>query len=339
MVGIYGGKVMSNFTRNPQPAHFSRVVILVLVQFLLCASTIAQERVPAEPSSQPAGSNEITVTFTVTDKKNQPASGLSQNNFSITDGKVSPALTSFTNQESPTSIAIVFDRSSSARNVALTLQSLANFVQLSHSSNEYFVIGFNDDSYLLLDGSRDVKTTVAALNKILSMPLKAHTSLFDACYLGLEKLKHGTYSKRMMLLVSDGDDTYSRARQDDVRDLLQETNIIVYALYSGPFPSTPSVNQVSITPPGLKVLEKLAALSGGLAFYPTKPTEVLENMEQVAAELRSQYTISFRPTKVLTGGQCLSFKIKVAGSTNEAPQLKSLKVRSREKYCLAVDNH
>ena len=96
--------------------------------------------------------------------------------------------------------------------------ALSKFIQTSHNTDEYFLIGFNSRAQLLLDKTRDGN---AVLDKLTFVQTKEQTALYDACYLGVEKVQRGAHPKRALLLISDGQDNNSRYTFNELRRLLE----------------------------------------------------------------------------------------------------------------------
>jgi len=279
--------------------------------------------------------DEVRVAVTVVDQMGRPVSELSQAAFSVFDGKKPQPITFFSNQDSPASVAIVFDTSESTSdgrgrigpNSLRAIQPLTDFVRQSDSRNEYFIVGFNENASVLLNGVSDTEKAVAALGNIRTTPFKGNSSFFDVCYSALKELNARRHSKKILIVVSDGEDSYSRAETDDVKRVLLEDNVVVYAFYSGTFPIKTGPDGKN--PQGPKNLEKLSELSGGQVFYPKAEAEFHKGAAQMTAELHAQYVLGFTPSKSVTRGKCYEFKINLVKTTNEL-----LRLRSRDGYCL-----
>src|SRR5690349_21310882 len=171
----------------------------------------------------------ITLTVTVTDTYGRYVSGLSKNAFAVFDNKQQQDITFFSDDDSPVSVGVIFDVSGSMSGdkVKRAHDALAKFIQTSHDSDEYFLIAFNSRAQLLLDRTRDGDSV---LNKLTFVETKNQTALYDACYLGVEKVQRGTHPKRALLLISDGQDNDSRYTFNEVRKLLKESDVTLYAI-------------------------------------------------------------------------------------------------------------
>src|SRR5687768_14208565 len=134
----------------------------------------------------------ITLTVTVTDTYGRYVSGLSKSAFAVFDNKQQQEITFFSDDDSPVSVGVIFDVSGSMSGdkVRRARDALAKFIQTSHDSDEYFLIAFNSRAQLLLDKTRDGNSV---LDKLTFVNTRNNTALYDACYLGVEKVQRGAH--------------------------------------------------------------------------------------------------------------------------------------------------
>jgi Ca-activated chloride channel homolog len=264
----------------------------------------------------------ITLTVTVTDTYGRFVTGLGKNAFTILDEKVPQEITFFSDEDAPVSLGVIFDVSGSMSGDKITRarEALQRFIDTSHTRDEYFLIGFNNRAQLLLDRTRD---SDALLNKLTFVQTKGQTALYDACYLGVERVTRGAHQKRAILLISDGQDNSSRYTFSELRRLLKETDVIIYAVGI-----VDSHSDSTLDYAGRSILEELAGVSGGKAFFPSTSAEMNDTFERIALELRTQYSIGYRPTNFANDGKWHKLKIKV-----QPPRgFPRLFVRGREGY-------
>src|SRR6185436_5150313 len=171
----------------------------------------------------------ITLTVTVTDTYGRYVSGLSKGAFAVFDNKQQQEITFFSDDDAPVSVGVIFDVSGSMSGdkVKRAREALSKFIQTSHDSDEYFLIGFNTKAQLLLDKTRDGN---ALLDKLTYVETKGQTALYDAVYLGVEKVQRGAHPKRALLVISDGQDNNSRYTFDNLRRVLKESDVTVYGI-------------------------------------------------------------------------------------------------------------
>jgi Ca-activated chloride channel family protein len=265
----------------------------------------------------------ITLTVTVTDNYGRYVSGLDQKAFSILDEKVPQEITFFSDDDAPVSVGVIFDVSGSmsGEKIRRAREALSRFIGTSHDSDEYFLIGFNSRAQLLLDKTRDGD---AVLNKLTFVQPKSQTALYDACYLGVEKVTRGAHPKRALLLISDGQDNSSRYTFTELKRLLKESDVVVYSI--GILDGSDAGSSLGME--GQGILDELSSVSGGKAFFPNTPAEMDEIFERIALELRHQYSIGYRPANFSNDGKWHRIKVKITPPRG----LPKLFVRSKEGY-------
>lgn len=338
-----------NFQRHLRAVGIALVSCLAIAFALLLApQTIsAQEQKPdqksAAPKSKPTpptqqgkeagevevvNSDLINLTVTVTDNYGRYVSGLDKKAFKIFDDKEEQEITYFSDDDAPVSVGVIFDISGSMSGdkIRKAREALSHFIQTSHDNDEYFLIAFNSRAQLLLDKTRDGD---AVLNKLTFIETKSNTALYDACYLGVQKVIRGSHPKRALLLISDGQDNDSRYTFSEVRRLLKESDVVLYSIgiMGGNDPGS------ALGMEGQAILDELSSVSGGKAFFPNTSAEMDELFERIALELRHQYSIGYKPKNFTNDGKWHKLKVKVTPPRG----LPHLFVRSRDGY-FAVTN-
>ena len=265
----------------------------------------------------------ITLTVTVTDTYGRYVSGLDKSSFTVFDDKEQQEIAFFSDEDAPVSVGIIFDVSGSmgGDKIRHAREALSRFIDTSHDMDEYFLIGFNTRAQLLLDKTRNGN---AVIDKLTFVQPRQNTALYDACYLGVEKVARGTHAKRALLLISDGQDNESRYTFSDLRRLLKETDVVLYSIgIVSPNDATSNVGMQ-----GQGILDELSAVSGGKAFFPSTDAEMNEIFERIALELRHQYSIGYKPANFVNDGRWHRIKVKV-----QPPRgLPRLFVRNKEGY-------
>jgi len=293
---------------------------------------------PAATAPRPTGNDEeiivntdlINLTVTVTDQYGRYVSGLEKKAFSIFDGKEQQEITHFSDDDAPVSVGVIFDVSGSMSGdkIRRAREALSRFIDTSHDSDEYFLIAFNSRAQLVLDKTRDGK---AVLDKLTYVETRSNTALYDATYLGVEKVQRGAHQKRALLVISDGQDNDSRYTFSEVRRLLKESDVVLYSIgiLGGSDPGS------SLGLEGQAILDELSSVSGGKAFFPNSAPEMDEIFEKIALELRHQYSIGYRPNNFTNDGKWHKIKVKVSPPRG----LPKLFVRSREGYYAVTNPH
>jgi VWFA-related protein len=235
--------------------------------------------------------NEVNLIFTVTDKKGRFITGLKRENFGLLDDQRPPeAVLNFTQQTNlPLRVGIMLDTSSSIRQrFQFEQDSAIEFLlQVLHLNDKAFVEGFD----ISTDIAQSFTNNVDLLNQgIRKLRPGGGTALYDALYKTCRdqmlSLPEPGSVRRALILVSDGDDNYSRAQESDAIKMCQRANTIVYTISTNVSPSRDK---------GDDVLKDISDATGGRAFYPTRIEDVALGFRSIEQELRSQYSLVYRP--------------------------------------------
>ena len=264
----------------------------------------------------------VTLSVTVTDPYSRLVTGLDRQHFEVFEDKVKQNIVFFKDEDVPVSVGIIFDVSGSMKGkLDRAREALKAFVQTSHDQDDFFLIGFNQRANLVaefMDGE-------SLINKLMLIDPKGQTALYDASYLGLEKVKQGRHQKRAILLISDGQDNASRYTYGELRKQLKEANVQIYSI--GIVEMGGGAGG-SLDLQGQVILEEVSQTTGGKAFFPRSAAELEDATTRIALELRHQYSIGYEPTNEKRDGKWRKISIKV----NPPRGLPRLNVRSKEGY-------
>ena len=293
---------------------------------LMTTAGFAQQPTPTPDESEgpvKIKTDLVTLTLTVTDLYGRYVSGLNKNAFTIVDNNQQQDITFFSDSDAPVSVGILFDVSGSmgGDKIQKARKALSRFIMTSHPSDEYFLIAFNSRAQLLLDRTRDGD---AVLRKLTLVEPKSNTALYDAVYLGVERVTRGAHNKRALLIISDGQDNASRYNFGEVRRLMKESDVVAYAV--GIESASDMGNGLGMQ--GQAFLDEIASVSGGKSFYPQTDVEMDEIFERIALELRHQYSVGYTPKDFKADGKWRKVKVKVKPPRG----LPRLTVRGREGY-------
>ena len=305
--------------------------VLAFALLLFSSGVFAQDPTPTvtpEPEDRPGKTvtirtDLVTLTLTVTDLYGRYVSGLTKKAFTVLDNNQEQDITFFSDSDAPVSLGILFDVSGSmsGEKINKARKALERFVATSHPSDEYFLIAFNNRAQLLMDRTRDGD---AVLRKLTLVEPKRNTALYDAVYLGVDRVSRGAHQKRALLIISDGQDNASRYNFSEVRRIMKESDIVTYAV--GIMDGHDIGNPLGMQ--GQAFLDELTSVSGGKSFYPTTDVELDEIFERIALELRHQYSVGYTPKDFQPDGKWRKVKVKVKPPRG----LPRLTVRSREGY-------
>lgn len=242
--------------------------------------------------------NEVNLIFAVTDKHGRFVTGLRQENFGLLDdGKPPIAVVGFRQQTNlPLRVGVMIDTSSSIRSRFQFEQDSAIefFLQTMHRNDRAFVEGFDIQTNL----AQDFTNSVDALNQgIRKLRPGGGTALYDSLYKTCRDqmltLRDDLAVRKVLILLSDGDDNYSRAELSDAIKMCQRSETIV---------ETISTNLSPTKDKGDETLKVISDATGGQAFYPTKLEDVAIGFRNIEQELRSQYSLQYRPANLIDNG-------------------------------------
>jgi Ca-activated chloride channel homolog len=301
---------------------------LVSLFILLIALPGVARPQESSPSQSPNG-NEYTiwenVDFvvlhpTVKDRRGSLVSGLSKDDFHVYEDGVLQQIKYFSHEDIPVAVGLVVDNSGSMgpKRPEVIAAALA-FARSSNPEDQMFVIDFNEhvsfglpDNMPFTDKAGDLEI---ALSRIAADGM---TALYDALAAGLEHLKKGSRDKRVLIVVSDGADNASKSKLSQIMTMAGQSDAIIYAV--GIFDENdPDRN------PG--VLKQLARATGGEAFFPKSLPDVAPICQQIARDIRNQYTIAYEPTNRKQDGSYRVIQVKAVG-----PGRGRLTVRARAGY-------
>jgi Ca-activated chloride channel family protein len=317
---------MAEFVRRGRKMRLIRCLSLYLAAFLAATAAFGQQPSPT-PDDVDAPvrikTDLVTLTLTVTDLYGRYVSGLNKNAFTILDNNQEQDITFFSDSDAPVSIGILFDVSGSmgGDKIAKARTALSKFIMTSHPSDEYFLIAFNSRAQLLLDRTRDGE---AVLQKLSLVEPSKNTALYDAVYLGVDRVSRGSHQKRALLIISDGQDNSSRYNFGEVRRLLKESDVVAYAV--GIMNGSDTANALGMQ--GQAFLDEITSITGGKSFYPQTDVEMDEIFERIALELRHQYSLGYTPKDFQPDGKWRKVKVKVKPPRG----LPRLTVRGRDGY-------
>jgi VWFA-related protein len=288
-----------------------------------------QAPITAEKSSDDSGRfvfrkqvQEIVLHATVADEAGRLVTSLDRSAFSISVNNVPEPITSFRREDVPVALGIVIDNSGSMRDKREKVsQAVLNLIRASNPQDEVFVVNFSETPFLDQDFTSDVGLLQTALHQVSS---RGSTALYDAVVASAVHLRENPrLTKKVLLVITDGQDNMSQETlQDAIRKLQpnqgtqpnQGATIYAIGLTSG-----------GMTRSGREALQSLAKSTGGVAFFPKSLDEVDEITRTVAHDIRSQYTLAFKPGPAKAGYQAIHVEAK-------GPARTRLMVRTQSGY-------
>jgi Ca-activated chloride channel homolog len=268
----------------------------------------------------------VVLRASVVNQKGQFVPGLKENNFRVFEDKTEQKIALFDQEDVPVTIGLVIDNSGSMREKRPQVNSAAlTLVQTSNPQDEVFVVNFNDEYYLDLDEdfTNDPKQLREALDRIDS---RGSTALYDAVIGSLDHLKKGHKDKRVLVVVTDGDDDASRKSFEYTLQAAQQSNALIYAV--GVFSDDDRKNSRRMVKHSKKILTELAEATGGEAFFPENLSEVEPICTLIAHDIRNQYTLGYYPVNTAKDGSFRAVHVDIIPPKGAG----KLAVRTRTGY-------
>ena len=265
--------------------------------------------------------NLVLIPLTVTDPLNRLVTGLEKNEFFLYENNQQQQIKSFSSEDAPVSIGIIMDLSGSMTNkVVRARESIIEFLRTSNPQDEYFIIGFNDRPELIEDFTSSIDDIEARLQTVRA---GRRTALLDAIYYGVNKMKQARYDRKAILIVSDGGDNRSRYTENEVRNLVRESDVEMFSI--GIFDAYAATTEERNGP---LLLHDLSEETGGQLFRVDDISDMTDIATKISAELRNQYVVGYKPSDAKRDGKWRKVKVKLV----PPPGLPPLTVHARSGY-------
>ncbi|MFI5103601.1 MAG: VWA domain-containing protein, partial [Terriglobales bacterium] len=237
--------------------------------------------------------DEVTLQATVIDHNKRLVTGLKQSDFAVSEDGAPQRITHFKHEDIPVSMGILVDNSGSMRDKrSAVTKAVVNLVQASNTEDEVFIVNFDDEPYLDQDFTNQIPLMREALERSNT---RGGTALFDAVIAAADHLKAGRREKKVLLIVTDGEDNESRETLEQcIRAVQFDNGPTIYAIGI--------LGEYGKQRKAKRDLEALSAQTGGLAFFPKTIEEVDEISQEVARDIRNQYTITYKPSNPRING-------------------------------------
>jgi Ca-activated chloride channel family protein len=252
--------------------------------------------------------NLVLVPVTVTDTFNRPVLTLQRQDFTLYEGGTQQEVQYFSHEDLPISVGLVLDCSSSMKNkIEYERQALSEFFTNANSDDDYFAVTVSDKPQLIASSSDSLGTMQDRLG---SLPPHGRTALFDAIYLAIARMREARYQRRALLIISDGGDNTSRYTRDEIKKVIEESDVLTYAIGifdEEPIPLLKTIEERM----GRNWLSELTDASGGRTIAADDRTKIPEIAAIVSRELRSQYVLGYRPSTPARDGKWRKIAVKV----------------------------
>lgn len=253
----------------------------------------------------------VVLHVSVTDEHGQFVPGLKSENFRVFEDNSEQKISVLRQEDVPVSMGLLIDNSASMGDKREKVNAAAlTFVKTSNPEDEVLVAHFNDKYYFDHDFTNDIGELKKALEQA---DPSGSTALYDATTVSLDHLKSGYLDKRVLLIVSDGEDNSSHRNLDSALQEAQRSSALIYAvgLLREEKPESAERDR--------QALVALARATGGSALFPENLEDVESTCTQIARDIRHQYTLAYYPTNSRKDGSFRSLRVEIlppAGSGN-----------------------
>ncbi len=246
----------------------------------------------------------VLVPVTITDPMNRLVTGLDKENFTLFEGKDRQDIRHFSSEDAPVSLGVIFDMSGSmSSKIERAREAVIEFFKAANPQDEFFMITFADKPEEISDFTQSIEDIQGKL--VYTVP-KGRTALLDAIYLGVSKMRQAKYPKKALLIISDGGDNHSRYTESEIRSVVKEADLLIYAI--GIYDRYMSTPEEQLGP---ALLSDLTELTGGRAFTIDNPNDLADVATKIGIELRNQYVLGYRPKNPGHDGKWRKIKVKL----------------------------
>jgi Ca-activated chloride channel homolog len=249
----------------------------------------------------------VTVGVTVTDPYDRIVTGLDEDNFQVFDDKVPQKIVSFSTEDAPISVGMIFDSSGSMSDkIEKSREAALQFFKTSNPEDEFMLINFNERPNLISKFTSKFETLQ---DELLFVKSGGKTALLDAIYLGLNEMKRAHSSRKALLVISDGGDNHSRYTEREVKEAVRESDTQIYCV--GVLEPLASRGRTPEESAGPSLLSDIADTSGGRMFSVEDPSELPDIAEKISIELRNEYVIGYKPSNLVRDGRWRRIRVKL----------------------------
>jgi Ca-activated chloride channel family protein len=238
---------------------------------------------------------------------NRLVTGLEKENFQLFEGSSAQEIRSFSSEDAPVSLGVIFDSSGSmSSKMDRAKEAVVEFFKTANPQDEFFMITFNDEPDEITDFTSSVDEIQ---NKLVFAVPRRRTALLDAIYMGISKMRQAKYAKKALLIISDGGDNHSRYTEREIKSRVQEADVQIFAV--GLF------DQVFRTPEeqyGPELLSDITEVTGGQSFTVSNLEDLPDVAMKIGMALRNEYILAYKPSPRPRDGKWHKIRVKLLPS-------------------------
>jgi len=249
----------------------------------------------------------VLIPVTVTDPLNRFVTGLEKENFKLAEDKVDQIISSFSSEDAPISVGVIFDCSGSMSNkMEKSRQAVAQFFKTANPEDEFFLVQFNNNAQMVQPFTHNLEEIQ---NRLTFTQAKGQTALLDAIYMGLHEMKKAQNPRKALLVISDGGDNNSRYTATEVKNLVKEADVQIYAI--GIYEMGPNRGRTPEEANGPGLLTEITEPTGGRQYEVDNINELPDVANKIGVELRNQYILGYYPRNQERDGKYRRVLVKI----------------------------
>jgi len=316
--------------------------LLVFAIFAFSGTLLAQTPRPTPPPDDTNTSQlktfEVRLPVTVTLKKDL-VTGMSRGDFAVFEDGIQQEVTFFTDEKSnpPVYVGVLMDTSpSAAGKLGFSKEAAINFIHTVTRlrKDKAAFMTFDNEVTLRQDFTDKLDLLQKAVDKVKTPG--SQTALYDAVWEFSDQKLRNVAGRRVIVIITDGDDTFSRAKIEDAIDIAQRTETTIFGIStkSGFLGSVPGVESGTVKDRGDKLLTRLCEETGGQAFFTGDMLELERAFKKISEELRSQYIITYRPANQNYDGRERKIEVRFTDQSKTS----KYKLRTKTSYRAVKDS-
>lgn len=273
---------------------------------------VRQPKRPVDPAETREPSIRVETTLvlinvTVTDPMNRFVTGLDKEHFKLFEDKKEQTITQFSSEDAPLSVGLVFDASGSmGSKLAKSRQAASELFKTANPEDEFFLVHFNDKPELVVPFTSN---TEEIQNRLTFTQAKGRTALLDGVYLAMNQMKKARNPRKAVIILSDGGDNSSRYTESEIKNLVREADVQVYAI--GIFEQIAGRGRTSEEMAGPGLLSEICESTGGRHFAVENVNELPDIAAKIGIELRNQYVLGYTPMNPAKDGKYRKVQVKL----------------------------
>ncbi len=249
----------------------------------------------------------VLIPVTVTDALNRFVTGLEKENFKLFEDNQAQEIASFSSEDTPLSVGVVFDCSGSmGAKLEKSREAVAQFAKRANPEDEFFLVQFNETAIL----AQTFTTSADEIqNRLMFARSKGRTALLDAIYRAMHEMKKAKNPRKALLVISDGGDNSSRYTGGEIKNLVKEADVQVYAIGIYEPLTVRARTQEEMSGPGL--LTQIAEQTGGRQYAIENLNELADVASKIGVQLRNQYLLGYSPHNQKHDGKYRRVQVKL----------------------------